>query len=242
MPVRMLALLGLAASVEVLAASLLHDPLSPAMPVYRAAHLAEMMLLIGLFAQEFDLRARVAQLVLAGLVLSLAGDLVNSDLFDLTFILAPATLLSIPPFAAAHLCYVAAFLILVRGVAGRPVPWWLLALAWPVLASGLWWLMIDRSAPPLLLKLSVGYAFVVMLMGLMALALGLRFGGRAWLPAAGGAMFLVSDAILGHYLLDGLQRPLAASQAIWVTYFMAQVLISRAPLLKGSVGTADSGH
>jgi uncharacterized membrane protein YhhN len=232
---RLLALLGIAAAIEALAFFLLRDPQASGMQGYRLIHLAEMLALIALVLVESRGRGRIVRLVLAGLLLSFAGDIVNSYLIDLTHILKPQTLLSIPPFVAAHLCYIAAFVILTRTASARSLPWAPLVLAWPVLALGLWWLVIDHNAPPLLLKLSVGYAFVVMLMGMMALLLGARLGRAAWMPALGGLIFVVSDGILGSYLLDGPQRPVLASQVIWATYFLAQALISRAPVLENVV-------
>jgi uncharacterized membrane protein YhhN len=229
---RLLALLGAAALVEILAFLLLRDPQPAAMTAYRILHLAEMLALIALVGLESAGRGRVARLVLAGLLLSFVGDVINSHLLDLSSILQPQTLLSIPPFAAAHLCYIAAFVAIIRGASTQPLPWAPFTVLGPMLALGLWWLLIDRSAPPLLLKLSLGYAFVVTLMGLTALLLGLRLGGHAWLPAVGGLVFVVSDAILGSYLLDGPQRPLLASQAIWATYFLAQGLVSRVFVLR----------
>lgn len=253
MSLRLFMLLGVAAIIEILAALLLRDPQAPAMQAYRLIHLGEMVVLIMIVAMATGLRDRVALLVVAGLLLSLIGDVVNSLLFDLSHILRPQALLSIPPFAAAHLCYIAAFIIVLRSpaqsvfnseaerserpqagaeesrgfLADGPLPWGRVLMIWPVLALALWWLIIDRGAAPLLLQLSLGYALVVILMGLMALMLGLRVGGKAWIPAAGGLVFVLSDGILGLYLLDGPNRPLLASQAIWITYFLAQGLISQ---------------
>lgn len=225
-------LLVFAAFIEIAALLLLDNPQAEGLWIYRLAHLVEMAALIVLTLSTFGWQGRVARLVITGLLLSFAGDLVNSFLFDLGFLLEPQTLLSIPPFVAAHLCYIAAFVILLRRASGELQPWGRVLLAWPVLALVLWWLVIDRNAPPLLLKLSVGYAFVVTLMGLMALLLGMRLRHAAWAPAIGGLMFVLSDSIFGSFLLDGPQRPVLVSQAIWVTYFLAQVLISRAPVLQ----------
>ncbi len=228
---RLLALLGAAALVEILAFLLLRDAPPAGIAAYRMAHLAEMLALIALVWSESAGRGRVARLVLAGLLLSFAGDVINSHLIDLSGMLQPQTLLSVPPFVAAHLCYVAAFVAIIRRASTQPLPWAPFAVLGPMLALGLWWLLIDRSAPPLLLRLSLGYAFVVTLMGLTALLLGRRLGSHAWLPALGGLVFVVSDAILASYLLEGPQRPLLASQAIWATYFLAQCLVSRAAAL-----------
>lgn len=232
--------------LECIAFQQLHAPDAAGMGAYRIVHLVEMLLLIVLVAWQFRLSSVESRLILAGLLLSFGGDLVNSYLFNLSILLKPQTLLSIPLFVLAHLCYIACFLRLLRWPPpGQPAVhgWqWLLALAlWPVLALGLWQVVIDPAAPPLLVKLSLGYAFVVMLMGVVAVLLGFVHGRRALLPALGGVSFVLSDCLFGIYLLDGPTRPVLASQAIWLSYFFAQVLISRSPALQQSPSPVQAG-
>ena len=224
-PNELLALLCLMLLGELLVAVLAPSPLAPAMQHYRVFHLLQMAALILLVVRGMELLRRASLLVVAGLLLSLMGDLINSFLVDLSHLLEPQVLLSIPAFVGAHLCYIAAFSSLLRERQGAGVQWRkLLPISLP-LALLLWWLVIDAAAPPLLKALSVGYALVVTLMGLVAWQYARRLCGAAWIPAAGGLLFVVSDSLLGLFLLDGPARPLWASQAIWTSYFLAQALI-----------------
>lgn len=228
-------LLLVVVTIDLAAGVPITGPADPAMRVYRVLHLLEMAALIVLVLRGFRLDTAVSRLIALGLVFSLGGDFINSFLVDLSHVIAPQTLLSIPPFVFAHLCYIAAFaLLLNRAAERRPGrgAWLGLLIAWPMLALGLWKLLIDPAAPALLLKLSFGYACVVVLMGLVAVLLGARLGRVAWWPALGGIAFVLSDGLIGHFLLDGPARPLWASQAIWISYFSAQCLICQAAGLR----------
>lgn len=211
--------------LEIPAAFLIDGPRQAWMPAYRLLHLAQMLALIGLIAQRVAVNSPQARWVLAGLLLSFAGDLVNSFLIDLSAMVKPQILLSIPAFVLAHLCYLAAY--------GRVLGWRPpsatarklrlgMAVLWLPLSLMLWRLVIDPEAPPLLLSLSVGYAMVVVLMGLVALWLPMERGRIALWPALGGLLFVVSDSLLGAYLLHGDLRPVWVSQLIWISYFAAQ--------------------
>lgn len=211
--------------LEIPAAFLIDGPRHAWMPAYRLLHLAQMLALIGLIAQRVAARAPQARWILAGLLLSFLGDFVNSFLIDLSAVVKPQILLSIPAFVLAHLCYLAAYL---RVLGCRPPSATArnlrlgLAALWLPLSLMLWRLVIDPEAPPLLLSLSVGYAMVVMLMGLVALLLPMERGRIAMWPALGGLLFVVSDSLLGAHLLHGDLRPVWVSQLIWISYFAAQ--------------------
>ena len=240
---RIFGLLATMLLLEVPAAMLLDGPQDAWMPVYRILHLVQMLALIALVAARHGWTDPQARWVLAGLSLSLLGDGVNSYLLDLSAIIRPQILLSIPAFVCAHLCYLVAY----ARVLGRRPPSpgarnvrWLMALLWLPLSLLLWRLVIDPNAPPLLLKLSVGYAMVVMLMGLVALLLPLERGRVALWPALGGLLFVISDSVLGAHLLDGELRPVWISQWIWISYFAAQCgvaqMVGIRPAAEGSEG------
>ena len=232
-------LLGVAMLLELVAAVFVDQPRGGAMRVYRIVHLVEMLALIVMVLSSRPAVSRSFKLIVAGLLLSFVGDLINSFLFDLEHLLKPQTLLSIPPFMLAHLCYIAAFAGLLWSGSGLRPPVsrrrQAVALAlWPVLALGVWSVVIDSSAPPLMIKLSVAYSFVVTLMGVTAVLLALHLGQRALIPAIGGCLFLFSDSVIGVFLLDGPDRPVWSSQLIFISYFMAQVMIAQTPRLESA--------
>lgn len=208
-------------------------------PAYRVYHLAQMLVLI---LAAVLARSQVAAqspwpavwwLILLGLGFSLAGDVINSFLFDLSHVIEPQTLLSVGPFALAHVLYITVFWRLGR-TGMQPIPAALVLinlLVWPALAVSLWLVLVDITAGPLLKWLSLGYAHMLVLMALCSLWPLKSLGRRAWIAAAGGLIFLFSDAFFGAYLTQGQARPLWVSQVIWVSYFLAQLCMMHVPLI-----------
>ncbi|GEM_PF-1805251 len=207
-------------------------------PVYRFFHLTQMVVLILLAGLSYRkigdaFWQGISHLVLLGLSVSLVGDIINSFLVDLSFILQPQTLLSAVPFAIAHLLYITVFWKLGRGSeSSTPMPLLLMTvIAWPPLAVVLWLILVDSSAGSILKWLSFAYAHVVVLMALASLWPLRAWGRAAWVAAAGGFVFLISDAFFGAWLAEGRDRPLWVSQFIWITYFLAQLLLLHVPLI-----------
>ncbi|WP_181178966.1 lysoplasmalogenase [Methylibium rhizosphaerae] len=154
--------------------------------------------------------------VLAGLVLSLAGDVA---------LLWPQQgfLPGLVAFLLAHLCYLVAF---TRGVrlAAQPLAFAAYALVAGAVLSFLW------PGVPAPLQLPV-LAYVVALAAMAAQAAcwwwharGSGLDARARLAALGGALFVLSDALLAT---DKFQGPLPHA-SVWVlsTYWLAQWLIA----------------
>lgn len=206
---------------------------------YRWFHLLQMGVLITLAIYTYRVDwlqpvwGRVARLVLGGLTFSLLGDLINSFLIDLSFILQPQTLLSAIPFAIAHFLYIAAFWLAAQSsastIGGRQLV--LTVSLWLPLATGLWLMLVDSSAGPVLKWLSFAYAHVVVLMALTSFWPWFAIGRGAWVAPAGGLVFLLSDAFFGAWLTEGQGRPLWVSQLIWTTYLLAQLCLFHLPLV-----------
>jgi hypothetical protein len=222
---------------------------------YTGFHLIQMVLVIGI---SFMIRkevisalpgegeksgrwAYVPALVLAGLVFSFIGDLINSALIDLTFILKPQTMLSIPFFTIAHIFYVIAFYFLScrpgedNSVTRKQMTVGL--VIWPFLGIGLWLLVIPREADGLIKHLSLFYALVVTLMAMASLWPFHAFGKRALFVPIGGMLFALSDSIIGYTLL----RPggFYFDVVIWTMYFTAQLFILHSPLVIKPVMAVD---
>lgn len=159
---------------------------------------------------DFSALASYQQLVLAGLVFSLAGDI---------FLMLPkdrfiAGLLS---FLVAHLLYIAAF----YGQSHSVSTWvWLPCLAW----GGF---LLHRLWPGLGALKGAVMVYAAALLG-MGVAAGAQFeqlpGLATALAAAGAVLFIASDSLLA---LNRFKAPFFSAQA-WVlaTYFMAQLLIA----------------
>jgi uncharacterized membrane protein YhhN len=161
-------------------------------------------------------------LVLA-LALSAAGDAFLSRNGDRAFMAGLAS------FLLAHLAYVALFWLGGGGVdllfsgIWRPA----LAAAMPVFAIAVAAVLVPRVEPALRLPIAA-YAAAILLMGLAALTTNR-------LPViAGAVLFMASDAILAteRFLTAAVspRRP-AMRQAVWITYYAAQLLITLGVLL-----------
>jgi len=188
---------------------------------------------------------RIALLILLGTLFSLCGDLINSGVIDLTHIRNPQTLLSIPPFAIAHILYCVAFAKAApitplgdekageakshkgNGVLRRTI----FVVGVPLLAFGGHSAVVDSRLKPFMQRLSLGYGHVLAAMVVLS-TWPLGTHGRAALPPfLGACIFYFSDMIFGYTLADGVNRWVGFSHAIWLTYFLGQMLISRLPLL-----------
>lgn len=214
---------------------------------WRLVHLSQMIILIVLMlcskkdikqVQHFPSRT-VYRLVLTGLIFSFMGDLINSYLLDLTFIIKTQSILSALPFSIAHILYIRSNYLISEQHASSSAPFFLsmktLRIAslilWPLVAILLWKVLVSDTAPVLIKYLSFGYAFMVCLMALSSIWVLNALGQRGLGVAMGGFIFLCSDCIFGYFLMDGPRAPFWASQAIWTTYYTAQLFIAHSPLV-----------
>jgi len=178
---------------------------------------------------------RVALLVPLGLIFSLAGDIINSAIIDLRFVLGPdipQTLLSVPFFAVAHILYMIVFFTLAarsdqKIKVGRRLA--ITAVATLVVVIPLWSALIPGDAPGLIKSLTLFYAVIVTSMMFSSLWVAHAWRGAGILVSMGGVLFWVSDGIIGYFLTRDSWA--YANIVIWSTYFAAQLLIMRAPLL-----------
>jgi uncharacterized membrane protein YhhN len=179
--------------------------------LYAAKPLATLLVIALAAAAPPGAEPWVARWILAGLVFSLAGDvllMLPSDRFAA----------GVASFLIAHLCYIAAFTH-EAGFQLAPAPGLVLAVA----AA----LVYQRLAPALgNLRIPViVYVGVLVVMAWQALARSLTLPGSGpALAAVGACFFVVSDSALA---LARFQRPFAGSRAVVAgTYFVAQWLIA----------------
>ncbi|MEU4834635.1 lysoplasmalogenase [Streptosporangium sp. NPDC023615] len=117
-------------------------------------------------------------------------------------------------FAAAHVCYVT-FLVRRGALAAlrrRPLIPVLYAVLWAGLVALLWPGLGDLRLPV------AGYSLLLTATAVTAAGLGPRIG-------AGGALFLVSDALIAFGLAD-LPRPPLIDLVVMATYIAAQYLLA----------------
>jgi uncharacterized membrane protein YhhN len=185
--------------------------LGPRWQVYLFKPLTTSLLVLAAVLQASAHGPRYQVAVVAGLVLSLAGDV---------FLMLPGDrfISGLASFLLAHVAYLVAFS---SGIPLGTNPLLLL----PLLAAGVLlvrvlWRGLGRLRQPVLL-----YSAVIVLMVWQAWARGweLRSPGSA-LAAAGAALFMASDSLLA---LDRFRAEFARAQAaIMATYVAAQALIA----------------
>lgn len=150
-------------------------------------------------------------LVIAGLILSLAGDV---------FLLLPTQyfLAGLVAFLAAHIAYSIAFWIDRTGPPNLAVALAVLAYAALFLASS--WRQIRSHRLPM-----TAYAAVITVMVWLAVSRWAGTGGRSsGLAAAGAVAFAISDSLLVQYRFGRRRSWMQA--AVLTSYYLAQWLIA----------------
>jgi uncharacterized membrane protein YhhN len=171
---------------------------------------ALIVILAALLPADPASRYRLA--VLAGLLLSLAGDV-------LLMLPADRFIAGVAAFLAAHLAYLTAFTSLVP-FAASPVAIAVVAVIVAGILVGLWGSLPARMRPPL-----VVYAVVLGAMTAQAISQAIVLAsGAAAAGAVGALLFLASDSVL---VTNRFARPFRfAPLVILGTYYSAQVLIA----------------
>ncbi|MFD5037682.1 lysoplasmalogenase [Streptomyces sp. NPDC058377] len=177
----------------------------------QTAHLVAKPLLMPLLAATAAARGG-PRLLVAALLFGWGGDVLLMPGSDAAFLAGMAC------FAAGHVCY----LVLFGRARLRPAAGLLYAAALVAFLVYLWPGLPAELKVPL-----TGYSLLLAAMAWRAGALG-RY-------AAGGALFLLSDALIATGIAD---RPQLPAHDFWImlTYLAAQYLLTRGAL----GGTADS--
>ena len=157
-----------------------------------------------------------------GMACGLMGDLIMGRALPLPDSLyVPAGMVA---FGAGHIAYLAALRNLAVRHDLRRRSHSIGALAFStIVAVSAWqrWVRNDQRA--LLSYAALGYGLLLATMAGMGLGLALEKRSLAPL-AAGGALFVVSDLVLGARLLRNLDFP-GRDNAIWLSYILGQTLI-----------------
>lgn len=208
--------------------------------IWRISHLVQMLILMGwlvLANQHLGPEFRRGGLwLLVALIFSFIGDVVNSRLIDLSFIVDPQIFLSIIPFAATQLIYALLFWQAAKSSPNIFQYKWLSLIAWPIITFVLWQSLLSDGMTPVLTAATLAYASMVLLM-LVTSSWLWRAWGSAGLPLFAGALiFVSSDATIGFNISQGHSPAGLSAHYIWVSYIVAQCLIVRLGLIRQQEG------
>jgi uncharacterized membrane protein YhhN len=180
-------------------------------------------LVILAFIAALTQRTPYALLVLPGMLLGFHGDLCLAKIPFFERIYKNSFIVGAASFLVGHLFYIAAFVS-----AMNIVPWstlWLalLAYALPALLAGR--LALRGADAPLAMRVGLlFYALTIAVMASFGMALGAARGGKLWLAALGGLLFVVSDGLIALREFATVKLPYADA-LVWITYVPAQFLI-----------------
>lgn len=149
-----------------------------------------------------------SRLIVAALLLSAGGDIALQFDSESVFILGMAF------FAAAHVCFVG-FFVRAGAVAAIRRRWFIAAgygVVWAILVAALWPGLGDLRYPV------AGYSLLLTANAIVSAGYRVRTG-------LGGALFLISDALIAFGLAD-LPRPPLPGMWVMATYIAAQYLLA----------------
>eukprot|EP01095_Lingulamoeba_sp_RSL-Kostka_P004037 TRINITY_DN15127_c0_g1_i1.p1 TRINITY_DN15127_c0_g1~~TRINITY_DN15127_c0_g1_i1.p1 ORF type:complete len:284 (+),score=11.56 TRINITY_DN15127_c0_g1_i1:61-912(+) len=184
--------------------------------------------------------------LLIGIISSFIGDVINSEIINLSFIIKPQVLLSAIPFSITHICYayVISMICFSKSENQRKIEiidllkkiHRLCLLLVPVIAISLWYYYVysnsNSATSSLLLFISFGYSFLVTILFIATLLLflcsyvieknSIYFDFILFL---GGSLFLYSDCMISVSLFSGIYTSISHLQLIWVTYYASQIIL-----------------
>jgi uncharacterized membrane protein YhhN len=162
-----------------------------------------------------------ALLIAVGMTFGALGDLVLAGVIPL-----PKRMISgIIVFSIGHLCYIAGFSQTARQLGlSDPFAESLVWVVFVIVAAFLWFFLIYNPAKARVLNFgSLFYGWLIAMMAGTAAALALS-DPRFTLTAVGGALFLISDIILGNRELRD-NGWFLVHDVVWVLYITGQALI-----------------
>ncbi|MDH7484693.1 MAG: lysoplasmalogenase family protein [Anaerolineae bacterium] len=165
--------------------------------------------------------ASYAALLFWGMAFSLLGDLIMAELLPLP----QHVLFGMAAFGAAHVLYIVGYLRLgtVLGLHSGSARAAAL-VGFLLVAVVLWWTLIRSPQTPAMLSYG-SLAYALLLAAMAGLALSLALQEVHFVPLAmGGALFVISDTLLGHRLFQN-GHFLLIGDLVWMTYIVGQLLI-----------------
>lgn len=199
------------------------------LPLCRGAYLAfsgQLLLYGWIVLPVYSAGVSAAYLVPLGMTFSFVGDVFNLQFPSISRKTGEPLFYGILSFMAAQVCYIAAIVSLVSmdDLVGRGYLVPLMAGLVVVPAVLFRFRVYHPDRPKRIMRGALVYGFVLGAMAALAISAALAHGGLWWLPAAGAAFFLFSDAVMGETTVHG-RHPVFEYQVPWVTYLAAQGLI-----------------
>ncbi len=156
-----------------------------------------------------------------GVALGFLGDLFMADVFRQK----DHVLFGMAAFGAGHVCYMLGFREIALAFSLHAVGAYAIALLFAWAAAIILWLLMIRSPTGEAARQYAALAYALFLASMAGYALGLALQREAlWPLAAGGLLFLLSDALIAARLF-GEYRFRYMGDVIWTTYILAQALI-----------------
>ena len=180
--------------------------------------------LLGREGEEMPLARRIAFLMTAGIAWGTLGDFFNAGRLQEVVPLDDPTVGGLGSFLVGHICYITACVMLARRCKLTDRRAWILAVGfWQIVAVIGWFLICFRGeGNATLMWAALPYSMLLAGTAGVTGALALQ-EIRLTLLALGGALFLISDLILGYGIFQG---PLwAEGEPVWLTYGPGQMFI-----------------
>lgn len=179
---------------------------------------------LGRQSGGFPAARRIALLITAGMALGTLGDFFNANLLQGIVPLREPILGGLGSFLIGHLCYITACVWLARWCGFATVRGWVIGVGcWQLLTILGWFLIVYRGEGDAALMWAA-LPYSMLLAGTAGVTAALALHDRRFtLLALGGALFLISDLVLGYRIFQ--ESFYLGGDVTWLTYGPGQMLI-----------------
>lgn len=174
--------------------------------------------------KEMGRAKAIALLMTAGMAWGTLGDFFNAGRLQDVIPMDDPTVGGLGSFLIGHVCYIAACVMLARRCELTDRRAWCVAVGfWQIAAiSGWFWICFLGEGNATLMWAALPYSMLLAGTAGVTAALALQELRLTWL-ALGGALFLISDLILGYGIFRENLWP--AGEPVWLTYGPGQMFI-----------------
>ena len=173
---------------------------------------------------EMPLARRIALLMTAGMAWGTLGDFFNAGRLQGVIPLDDPTVGGLGSFLIGHVCYITACLLLARRCELTDRRAWILAVGFWQVAAVIGWFLICFRGEGNATLMWAALPYSMLLAGTAGVTGALALQEIRLTPLAlGGALFLISDLILGYGIFQQSLWP--AGEPVWLTYGPGQMFI-----------------